>query len=74
MKNIAFSGGGIKGLAYIGVLKCIEEKGIKIKAASGTSAGSIFALFSVLGLKYKQVRNIFYTINLNEFHNLSINN
>lgn len=74
MKNIAFSGGGIKGLAYIGVLKYLEEKGIKIKAASGTSAGAIFALFAVLGLKYKQVKNIFYTINLNELQDLSINN
>jgi predicted acylesterase/phospholipase RssA len=74
MINIAFSGGGIKGLAYIGVLKYLEEKGIKIKAASGTSAGAIFALFSVLGIKHKQIKNIFYTINLNDFQNLSINN
>jgi NTE family protein len=74
MKNIIFSGGGIKGLAYIGVLKCLEEQKIKIKAASGTSAGSIFALFAVLGLNYKQIKNIFYTINLNDLQNLSINN
>lgn len=74
MKNLAFSGGGIKGLAYIGVFKYLEEKGIKIKAASGTSAGAIFALFAVLGIKYKQIKNIFYTINLQDFQNLSINN
>jgi NTE family protein len=74
MKNIVFSGGGIKGIAYIGVLKCLEERGIKIKAASGTSAGAIFALFTVLGLKYIQVKNIFYNINLQDLQNLSINN
>lgn len=74
MKNVVFSGGGIKGLAYIGVLKYLEENGIKVKAASGTSAGAIFALFLVLGIKYKQVKNIFYSINLQELQDLSIDN
>ena len=55
-------------------LHVFMNRGIKIKAASGTSAGAIFALFVVLGIKYKQVKNIFYNINLQDFQNLSINN
>jgi predicted acylesterase/phospholipase RssA len=72
--NLAFSGGGMKGIAYIGSLKYIEESKIQIKAASGTSAGAIFAYFTVLGLKYKQIKNIFYKVNLGEFQNLSVDN
>ncbi|MEO5910733.1 MAG: patatin-like phospholipase family protein [Pelobium sp.] len=39
--GIVLSGGGIRGVAHLGVLKAIEEKGIVISNISGTSAGSI---------------------------------
>lgn len=41
--GIAFSGGGVKGAAHIGVLKALEENNIKVDAVAGTSAGSIVA-------------------------------
>lgn len=41
--GIAFSGGGVKGAAHIGVLKALEENHIKVDAVAGTSAGSIVA-------------------------------
>jgi len=37
------SGGGARGLAQIGVIKALEESGIKISAIAGTSMGSIIA-------------------------------
>jgi len=44
--GLTLSGGGAKGAAHIGVLKAIEERGIKIEVVSGTSAGAIVgALF-----------------------------
>ncbi len=49
--NVAFEGGGIKGLAYIGALKCLEDYGIKVFKTSGTSVGSIFASLVVAGYK-----------------------
>lgn len=39
--GIAFSGGGAKGLAHIGVLKVFEEEGIQADIVTGTSMGSI---------------------------------
>ncbi len=42
-KNIGLvlSGGGVRGVAHIGVLKVLEEEDIEITHVSGTSAGSI---------------------------------
>jgi len=41
--GMAFSGGGARGVAHIGVLKAFEENNIKLDVVSGTSAGSIVA-------------------------------
>ncbi len=38
---LALGGGGAKGLAHIGVLKCIEELGWEIGGIVGTSAGAL---------------------------------
>ena len=52
MKNgIAFSGGGLKIFAHIGVLKALEELGIEFDYVSGTSSGSVIAAFYALGIK-----------------------
>lgn len=38
---MAMSGGGIRGLAAIGVLKAFEEKGLRVAGIAGTSMGGI---------------------------------
>ena len=38
--GIALSGGGIKGLCHAGVLKALEEYGVKPDIISGVSAGA----------------------------------
>lgn len=38
---LALSGGGARGLASIGIIKALEEKGIKVAAVAGTSIGGI---------------------------------
>lgn len=47
--NIVFEGGGIKGLAYIGALRYLEERGIRINCVAGTSVGAIFASLCAVG-------------------------
>jgi NTE family protein len=56
-KNIglALGSGGAKGLAHIGVLKVLEEKGYKIKYIAGTSVG---ALIGGLYAFYKDARKV----------------
>lgn len=38
---LALGGGGIKGLAHLGVIRALENAGYSIKAISGTSAGAL---------------------------------
>ncbi len=45
--GIALGSGGAKGLSHIGVLKVLEEFGIKPEFVSGTSIGAIIgAMYS----------------------------
>lgn len=60
--GLVLSGGGARGLAHIGVLKAIEQAGVKIDYIAGTSTGAIVgALYasgytaSQLDLMFKQV-------------------
>ncbi|MDD2524098.1 MAG: patatin-like phospholipase family protein [Endomicrobiaceae bacterium] len=47
-KAIALGGGGARGLAHIGVLKVLEENGIKFDCIAGTSMGAIIgALYAI---------------------------
>lgn len=48
--GVAFSGGGARGVAHIGVIKAFEENNINIDIVSGTSAGSIVAALYANGL------------------------
>ncbi|MFA6448043.1 MAG: patatin-like phospholipase family protein [bacterium] len=49
--NLVFEGGGVKGLAYAGVLKTLEERGVieGVRRCGGVSAGAIFATLFALG-------------------------
>jgi NTE family protein len=48
--GLALGGGGMKGLAHIGVMQVLHDHGIKPSFISGTSAGSIVAAFYASGL------------------------
>ncbi len=47
--GIAFSGGGAKGFAHIGVLKVFEEEGLQAEIVTGTSMGSIIGGLYAMG-------------------------
>lgn len=57
--GVAFSGGGVKGAAHIGVLKALRENNIKIDAVAGTSAGSIIATLYALGYNEDEMIKLF---------------
>jgi NTE family protein len=66
------SGGGARGLAQIGVIKALEESGIKIDAIAGTSMGSIIGGAYASGYTVEEMDSI--VINTNWEKLLSINN
>ena len=47
--TVALGGGGIKGIAHIGVLRVLEKAGYKIKSVAGTSAGGIVGALYAAG-------------------------
>ena len=68
-KNLIFEGGGVKGIAYVGAMQVLEEKGIlpKIRRVGGTSAGAINATLFALGFTSEEQRSILYKLNFNNF-------
>lgn len=56
--GIVLSGGAVRGLAHIGVLKALEEKGIKPDFVSGVSAGSIVGVFYCSGYSPTEMEKI----------------
>jgi len=68
-KNLIFEGGGVKGIAYVGAIKVLEEKGImtNIVRVGGTSAGAINAVLVGLGYTSAQTLNIMNKLNFKKF-------
>mgnify|MGYP000665140996 CR=1 FL=1 len=60
--NLVFKGGGPKGLAYLGVLKALEENmglGLPgVKRVAGSSAGAITAAFIAVGYSAAEVEKL----------------
>lgn len=56
--GIAFGGGGARGFVHLGVIKALEEHGLKFDYISGTSAGSIVGAIWASGKNYKEMYEI----------------
>jgi len=65
-KNIlVLSGGGIKGISHIGVLKALNEYDIlkNIKTISATSIGALIAYLYIIGYNSNELENVLMNIN-----------
>jgi NTE family protein len=67
--GLVLSGGGAKGFAHIGVLKVLEEAGIKIDYIGGTSMGAIIGGLYASGYNATQIDSIFQQTNFDELIN-----
>ncbi len=56
--TVALGGGGVKGLAHIGVLKVLEKEGFTIRALAGTSAGGIVGALYAAGYSIPEIEKI----------------
>ncbi|MBT8295501.1 MAG: patatin-like phospholipase family protein, partial [Gramella sp.] len=61
--GLVLSGGGAKGLAHIGVLKVIEEQGIKLDFIGGSSMGAIIGGLYASGYSAHELDSIFNQTN-----------
>lgn len=57
--GLCLSGGGIKGVAHIGVIKALEEANIRIDYISGASSGSIVASMYAMGYNSDDMLKMF---------------
>lgn len=56
--DAVFEGGGVKGIAFVGALKVMEENGYTWDKLAGTSAGSIVAALLSAGYNSRELREI----------------
>lgn len=68
-KNLVFEGGGIRGIAYGGVIKELEGAGItpEIRRVAGTSVGSIIAVLLAVGYNGDEIINLVSATNFKKF-------
>jgi NTE family protein len=61
---LALSGGAVRGLAHIGVIKALHEAGIKPDVVAGTSVGSIIGAALAAGMDWREIaemaRSVFW--------------
>ncbi len=68
-KNLVFEGGGVKGIAYVGAMDLLTQKGIvqNIERVGGTSAGAINAVLVGLNYSVEETRKILWELDFNKF-------
>ncbi|MCH7414260.1 patatin-like phospholipase family protein [Belliella sp. R4-6] len=65
--GIAFSGGGVRGIAHLGVLKALNENGIYPTQVSGSSAGAIVGSMYCSGYDPEEIMDIIVKTNYFKF-------
>jgi len=61
---LALSGGGGKGMAHIGVLKILEERGIPVAGIVGTSMGAIIGGLYAVGYSASEIEGLIEELDL----------
>src|SRR5690349_44031 len=70
VRNLVLEGAGVRGVAYVGAIKYLEEKGMvkDLDKVAGTSAGAIAALAISLGYNSKEIEDLIYKTKLQKFN------
>ena len=66
-----FGGGAIRGLAYLGAIKAMQELNLEIKVFAGSSVGAIFATLATLEYTEEEFNVIFEEVNFELFIDVS---
>ncbi len=65
--GLVLSGGAVRGMAHIGVIKALEEYGIYPEYISGASAGAIIGVFYASGYSPKEMEDIALKTNVFDY-------
>jgi len=69
---LALGGGGLRGLAHIGVLQALEEAGIRPDLVVGTSAGALVGAAYASGKTPRQIQELALDVNIASFVDFTI--
>ncbi|MFT8709395.1 MAG: patatin-like phospholipase family protein, partial [Sporolactobacillus sp.] len=64
--DIVFSGGGVKGFAFVGAIDQLERAGFQFKRAAGTSAGAIVAALLAAGYTSAEMKELMETMDTSQ--------
>src|SRR6266446_63927 len=69
-KNLVLEGGGVRSIAYAGVIRVLEEKGIisNIERVGGTSSGAVVALMIGLGYNSSEMDSVLQSLKVQQFN------
>lgn len=65
-----FGGGAVRGVSYVGVLKALEELGVKANTIAGSSVGAVFASLVAVGYNMDELEEIFMQVNFELFKDI----
>lgn len=65
-----FGGGAMRGLAYVGAIRALEELNVEFDIVAGSSVGSIFATLLACGYKSYELENLFMKVNFELFRDI----
>ena len=67
-RNLVFKGGGIRGIAYMGALKAMDEHGLlcQIERVAGTSSGAVASLLFSFRIPLSRMNELFNTLDLSK--------
>lgn len=65
--DLVLEGGGVKGIALVGAIEVLEERGYQFKRVAGTSAGAIVGALVAAGVPARKMVNILGSIHYPDF-------
>ena len=65
--GIVFSGGGVRGFAYIGVMRALKEAGIEFDCVAGTSIGSLMGALYAMDMPIEDMENYALKVKQSDF-------
>lgn len=72
--TLVLSGGGVKGIAYVGVFKKLRELKVEIKEICSVSVGAMMGLLYVLGYNYEELVSEIKMQNMDTLRDINIGN
>jgi NTE family protein len=72
--DAVFEGGGVRGIAFAGAIKAMEEQNVKWMRIAGTSAGAVVAALLAAGYTSKEIKDALAQMDFGQFRGKTIVN